>query len=93
MVRLLSPGSIAVVGASREPGTIGHEVFRNLLTYGFQGPWVGWGHHRWLIDIAGDRIEFVMKHHVIHGPEANWFPSSFICELSAQVMGVVGLTA
>ncbi|HWS45677.1 MAG TPA: GNAT family N-acetyltransferase, partial [Acidimicrobiia bacterium] len=38
IVRLLSPRSIAVVGASREPGTIGHEVFRNLLTYGFQGP-------------------------------------------------------
>src|SRR3989440_12742980 len=51
-------------------------------TYGFQGPWVGWGHHRWLTDITGDRIEFVMKHHVIHGPEANWFPSSFYATLS-----------
>jgi acetyl coenzyme A synthetase (ADP forming)-like protein len=38
IVRLLSPRSIAVIGASREPGTIGHEVFRNLLTFGFQGP-------------------------------------------------------
>ena len=38
IVRLLSPQSIAVVGASRAPGTIGHEVFRNLLQYGFQGP-------------------------------------------------------
>jgi Methyltransferase domain len=51
-------------------------------TYGFQGPWVGWGHHRWLIDVGGDRLEFVMKHHVIHGPEANFFPSSFYAELS-----------
>jgi acetate---CoA ligase (ADP-forming) len=36
--RLLSPRSIAVVGASRKAGTIGHELFRNLLRYDFQGP-------------------------------------------------------
>ncbi len=29
--RLLAPRSIAVIGAGRRPGTIGHEVFRNLL--------------------------------------------------------------
>ena len=50
-------------------------------TYGFQGPWVGWGHHRWLIEIEANRIEFVMKHHVIHGPEGNHFPSSFYARL------------
>jgi acetate---CoA ligase (ADP-forming) len=38
VARLLAPRSIAVVGASREPGTIGHEVFRNLVAFGFQGP-------------------------------------------------------
>jgi acetyl coenzyme A synthetase (ADP forming)-like protein len=36
--RLLAPRSIAVIGASRRSGTIGHELFRNLLTYDFQGP-------------------------------------------------------
>ncbi len=36
--RLLAPRSIAVVGAGRRPGTIGHEVFRNLLEGGFTGP-------------------------------------------------------
>lgn len=36
--RLLSPRSIAVIGAGRRPGTIGHEVFRNLLLGGFTGP-------------------------------------------------------
>jgi acetyl coenzyme A synthetase (ADP forming)-like protein len=36
--RLLAPRSIAVVGASRKPGTIGHELFRNLIAYDFQGP-------------------------------------------------------
>jgi hypothetical protein len=53
-------------------------------SYGFQGPWVGWGHHRWLVDIADNRIDFVMKHHVIHGPEANWFPRSFYTTLSEE---------
>src|SRR5262245_3335761 len=36
--RILAPRSIAVIGASRRAGTIGHELFRNLLTYDFQGP-------------------------------------------------------
>jgi acetyl coenzyme A synthetase (ADP forming)-like protein len=36
--RLLAPRSIAVIGASREPLTIGHELFRNLLAGGFNGP-------------------------------------------------------
>jgi acetate---CoA ligase (ADP-forming) len=35
---LLSPGSVAAIGASRERETIGGEVFRNLLQFGFQGP-------------------------------------------------------
>lgn len=36
--RLLAPRSIAVIGAGRRPGKIGHELFRNLLDYGFEGP-------------------------------------------------------
>jgi acyl-CoA synthetase (NDP forming)/GNAT superfamily N-acetyltransferase len=36
--RLLQPTSIAVVGASREPGTIGYEVFHQLVSRGFRGP-------------------------------------------------------
>ena len=38
VARLLEPRSIAVVGASRTPGTIGHELFMNLLRGGFEGP-------------------------------------------------------
>ena len=53
-------------------------------SYGFQGPWVGWGHHRWLVDIDGNRIQFVMKHHVVHGPEANYFPRSFHASLEDE---------
>jgi acetyl coenzyme A synthetase (ADP forming)-like protein len=36
--RLLAPRSIAVVGAGRARGGIGHELFRNLLLGGFAGP-------------------------------------------------------
>ena len=35
---LFSPTSIAVVGASRDPGSVGNDLFRNLLFSGFQGP-------------------------------------------------------
>ncbi len=38
VARLLAPQAGAVVGASREVGTAGHEVFRSLLAYGFEGP-------------------------------------------------------
>ncbi|QXC62165.1 GNAT family N-acetyltransferase [Aquihabitans sp. G128] len=36
--RILKPTSIAVVGASREPGTLGHQVFHQLVNRGFNGP-------------------------------------------------------
>ena len=36
--RLLAPRSIAVVGAGQSPSGLGHQVFRNLLAGGFQGP-------------------------------------------------------
>jgi len=36
--RILEPRSVAVIGAGRERGTIGHEIFRNLIEGGFNGP-------------------------------------------------------
>jgi acyl-CoA synthetase (NDP forming)/RimJ/RimL family protein N-acetyltransferase len=36
--RLLSPRSVAVIGASRDPGTIGHDVVKLLQRAGFAGP-------------------------------------------------------
>ena len=50
--------------------------------YGIQGPWVGWGHHHWLIDVRDDGIEFVFKHHVLHGRESDHFPAGFAESLS-----------
>ena len=34
---LFNPNSIAVVGTSRKPGKVGHEIVRNLLNAGFKG--------------------------------------------------------
>jgi acetyl coenzyme A synthetase (ADP forming)-like protein len=34
---LLTPRSIAVIGASRRANTMGHQILRNLLAYGFTG--------------------------------------------------------
>jgi acetyl coenzyme A synthetase (ADP forming)-like protein len=38
VARLLTPRSVAVIGASRNPATVGHQVLRNLLDGGFAGP-------------------------------------------------------
>jgi acyl-CoA synthetase (NDP forming) len=34
---LLAPRSIAVIGASRREGTMGHQILHNLIAYGFTG--------------------------------------------------------
>ncbi len=34
---ILRPQSVAVIGASRDPHTIGHEILGNIVRYGFQG--------------------------------------------------------
>jgi len=38
VARVLSPKSVAVIGASRNPDTVGHQALRNLLSGGFDGP-------------------------------------------------------
>ena len=35
---IFRPRSVAVIGASRRPGSIGAAIFRNLLAHGFDGP-------------------------------------------------------
>jgi acetyltransferase len=36
--RLFKPGSIALVGASRDQGSVGAQIARNLFRGGFDGP-------------------------------------------------------
>lgn len=38
IARLLEPASVAVIGASRQPGTIGYELVRNLVEGAYAGP-------------------------------------------------------
>ena len=38
VARILDPRSVAVIGASRRTGTLGHAVFRRLVEAGFDGP-------------------------------------------------------
>jgi len=54
-------------------------------SWGFQGPWTGWGHHHWIVEADQDasRIEFVFKHHIVHAP-GNHFPAGFRDTLSSD---------
>jgi acetyl coenzyme A synthetase (ADP forming)-like protein len=38
LTRLFSPGSVAVIGAGRAAGGVGHRILRNLVRGGFSGP-------------------------------------------------------
>jgi hypothetical protein len=53
-------------------------------SYGFQGPWVGWGHHHWMVETGDARIEFVFKHHVMHGRDSDHFPAGFYDTLTPE---------
>lgn len=53
-------------------------------SYGFQGPWTGWGHHHWLIDVEGGGIEFVFKHHVLNGRASDRFEPGFHARLTPE---------
>lgn len=43
---------------------------------GIEPAQVGWSHHRWLIDIEGSRVQFLMKYHRIHSHWRFSFPQS-----------------
>jgi hypothetical protein len=51
---------------------------------GVEGPWAGWGHHRWLVDVGDGEIDFVLKFHVIHGLEGAHFPAGFASSLAPE---------
>jgi Methyltransferase domain len=57
-------------------GYIEVPALREELTYGIQGPWVGWGHHHWLVLSSDDSIEFVFKHHVVNRKDSHLPPGS-----------------
>jgi Methyltransferase domain len=52
-------------------------------SFGVHGPWVGWSHHHWLVDVGDGSIEFVFKPHVLHARESDHFPEGFHATLDA----------
>jgi len=54
-------------------------------TMALQGDWVGWSHHRWLIDVdpAAPAIEFAFKPPILHLPGFH-FPPGFAETLDAE---------
>jgi Methyltransferase domain len=52
-------------------------------SYGFQGPWTGWSHHRWLIDIDDTGVTFVHKSAVVERDDSHFAPG-FRDTLSAE---------
>jgi hypothetical protein len=52
-------------------------------SWGVAGPWAGWSHHRWLVDVEGGAIRFVFKPHALHARASAQFPPGFHATLSA----------
>lgn len=52
--------------------------------YGVHGPWVGWSHHRWLVDIEDGRVRFVAKPHMLGGRREFHFPAGFTSGLAEE---------
>ena len=46
-------------------------------SWGVAGDYVGWSHHRWLIDVGPSSIEFVQKLHSLHSHPEHYFPEGF----------------
>jgi hypothetical protein len=51
---------------------------------GVHGPWAGWSHHHWLVDVGEGSIEFVFKSHAVHAHEDAHFPRGFHERLSDE---------
>jgi hypothetical protein len=53
-------------------------------SYGVHGPWVGWTHHRWLVDVGPRGIEFVAKPGMLQGRDEFHFGAEFAKSLSTE---------
>jgi hypothetical protein len=49
-----------------------------------QGAHAGWGHHHWLVDVGDGSIDFVFKHHVIHGKKRFQVPTEVARQLTPE---------
>jgi hypothetical protein len=49
---------------------------------GIHGPWVGWSHHHWLVDVGEGEIEFVFKSGVLQGRAGAQLEPELVATLS-----------
>jgi len=52
--------------------------------WGVAGEFAGWNHHRWLVDVGEQSIEFVFKPHSIHADPTRCVPYELWLDLDAQ---------
>jgi hypothetical protein len=52
--------------------------------FGVHGPWVGWSHHRWLVDIEAGRLRFVHKPHMLASRPEFFLPAAFADTLTPE---------
>lgn len=53
-------------------------------SYGVSGPFVGWPHHHWLVDVTDAGVEFTFKAHELHSRPGEHFPAEFWERLDAE---------
>ena len=51
---------------------------------GVHGPWAGYSHHHWLVDVGERQVDFVFKSHVVHSRDEFHFPAGFADSLEPQ---------
>jgi hypothetical protein len=69
---------VAKAGYVEVPSRLEEQMF------GVHGSWVGWSHHRWLIEIAPGNIEFVFKPHLLEARKAFHFPEELAAVLTTE---------
>ena len=52
--------------------------------YGVNGPWVGWSHHRWLVDVVDGELQFVHKPHMLCGRPEFFLPPELGARLTPE---------
>ncbi len=53
-------------------------------TWGVEGPYAGYAHHHWMVDVEGSHLDFVFKAHDLHASPDFYFPEAFLDQLSRE---------
>jgi hypothetical protein len=53
-------------------------------SWGVEGPYVGWRHHHWLVDVTDSGLEFTFKPHDLHSNPEYHFPAGFHDSMTAE---------